>query len=178
MKILKKIAVAIAVLFALYLVVCAFGDKTFQAEESIVIDAPANEIYDNLADFKNHTEWGSWFRLDPNMTIEYVNDGKGIGGKSIWKSEHAKVGNGSQEFVTLEPNKYIRTKLNFAEDDQDNYASFTLTSEGKSTKVAWIMEPSEVPFMGRGFMLLMNFEGMVSESFQEGLRNMKEIIEA
>ena len=177
MRSLKIILGILAALLIIYLVLCTMGLKRVDVQRSAIIDAPANVIFSNVNDMAKWTEWGSWYKQDPNMKITLTDNTVGQGAKSTWESE--KLGNGNQEIIKVVPNELIQTKMQF--DGWEGYSFADIIFDkisDKQTKVTWTLKgDTDVPFLYRGMMKLMGFEGMIGKDYDSGLANLKALSE-
>jgi hypothetical protein len=72
----------------------------------------------------------------------------------------------------------IRIKLEFVKPfSATNTAEFTFKPEGDRTTVTWSMT-GENNFVGKAVGLLMNMDRMVGAQFEQGLAQMKSVVEA
>ena len=72
---LKILLTAVVVLL---IAMFAIG-KAYHFEKSIVINAPAEKIYQNMNSMKAFNRWNPWMELDPNMTVEYSGNSGQVG---------------------------------------------------------------------------------------------------
>lgn len=178
MKIVKKIVIAIVVLIILALVIGFFSPRNVTLERSISIDASPASIYEEINGFKSFNKWSPWAKIDPENT-DYTYDGPdtGVGSKMSWTSTNDQVGVGSQEIVESIPNEKVRTMLIFGDYPDPNYANFIITGDGESSAVLWTFEGDmgSNP-IGKLFGLFM--ESMLGPSYEEGLQNLKSLVES
>jgi uncharacterized membrane protein len=170
---------AIGGLIALVLIIAAFSKKDFAVERSITVNKPLPETYDFLTSLKKQDQWSKWTQLDPNMKKTYIGEDKTVGFISKWESDHKQVGEGEQEIVKLIPNQRIETQLRFLKPMKSiANAYFTIAAEGdEHTRVAWGFT-SRTPWPFNAFMLFFNMENAIGKDFDEGLGNMKRMVEA
>lgn len=179
MKILKYLLIALGILFAVYLVLCAIGPKDMKASQSMLINAAPDAVFEEYADFSKWMGWSPWHKMDPGMKSTVTGEPGTVGHKQAWTSENQSVGNGSQTFVEIRPNQYVKSEMRFMGEDSDPaYGEFTLKPEGGGTMVTWAMDGGETPFMMRGMMKLMNFQAIIEKQFNDGLTDLKKIAEA
>lgn len=174
MKALKIIGGIIAVLLAIYLIMCAMGPSKYEGSATVKMDAPVAVVYDVVSDMTTWENWIPWKKQDPSMVLTMGKKTKGMGASYSWTSD--MMGGGSSEVVEAETNKSMRNKLSFEGFDGDSYGvwKFEETGEGKSS-TTWSMESeSTIPFPMRGMMLM--GESM-EETFTKGLNSIKEIAE-
>ena len=176
MKFLKWLLIIVLVLVGLFVIFNATQESKLSIEESIVIDAPASQVYGEIIDFKGWDNWSAWNKLDSNMEQSYEGEMGQVGYKNSWKSNHPQVGNGSQEVVEVRKNEYMRAKMRFEGFEVDNFATFELAEEEGKTTVVWSFEGGETPFMMRFMNALI--EPAIRESFKSSLKDLKEVVES
>lgn len=176
MKFLKITLVGIAALLATYLLFCSIGISKFNVSRSVDINAPSENVYAMIYDYKKWPEWSPWAQRDKKMENKYTGNPGEIGHKNTWIS--ASEGSGSQEIVEVRNNEYIKSKLVFTDFDGETFTELILKPEGNKTKVTWTMNGSEFPFIFRGFMYLMGGNKMIEKDYDEGLANLKKVVEA
>lgn len=165
-------------LIALILIIAALSKKNFAVERSIIVNKPVSETFDFLSSLETQNKWSKWSLIDPEMKIAYIGTDKTIGFISRWESKHKQVGEGEQEIKKLIANQRIETELRFLKPMKSiANAYFTLVEAGENqTKVAWGFT-STTPWPFNAFMLFFNMENAVGKDFEEGLGNMKKMIE-
>ena len=174
MKILKVIGVILVILIGGYLVAAIVAPSSLVVERSIVIDAPASQVYPNVVCFKNWEPWNPWDAMDSTNTNSYSGEECGVGAIYAWEGK--QTGSGSQEIVEVRENEYIKATLLFTgvEEPQVSEWFFEETEEG--TKVTWNYIGTEVSFFNRPANLMGEyFLGMAYES---GLAALKEVAES
>ncbi|WP_343747590.1 SRPBCC family protein [Fluviicola sp.] len=170
---------ALAGIIALVLIIAAFSKKDFAVERTITVNKPLPETYDFLSSLQKQDQWSKWTQLDPNMKKSYIGTDKTVGFISKWESNHKQVGEGEQEIKKLVPNERIENEIRFMKPMKSvANAYFTVQEPGENqTKVAWGFT-STTPWPFNAFMLFFNMENAVGKDFEEGLSNMKKMIEA
>lgn len=170
---MKKVFKILLTIIALLVIAMFAIGKDYHFEKSIVINAPAEKVYQHINSSKAFNEWNPWMKLDPNLEVTYTGVSGQVGDKYCWKSEKREVGNGCQEITALIPNKKQSTKMVF--EGQGNATSnITLTPEGNQTKVTWDMD-SEFAYpmnLMKPFM-----DSMMDKPYSEGLAKLKELCE-
>jgi effector-binding domain-containing protein len=176
MKILKITLIGIAALLAAYVLCCTLGISKFKTSKSVLINATPEQVFSEINDYKKWPAWSPWAKRDKKMENVYTGNPGEIGHKNAWKSK--SEGNGSQEIVEVRNNEYTKSKLLFTDWDGETFTEFILKPEGDKTNVTWTMEGSEFPFMARGFIFLMGGNKMIEKDYEEGLANLKSIVES
>ena len=174
MRILKVIMIIIAVFALIILGGILVLPSASHVERSTVIDAPRSEVYAALNGFENFNKWSPWAQIDPDNT-EYSFEGPstGVGAKMSWTSTNSDVGSGSQEIVESTDSE-IKVEMYFDGFDDPAYAAYVLEDEGAGTKVTWTFD-TELSGFGKFWGLMM--DGMLGPQYDQGLSNMKSMIE-
>lgn len=159
----------------LLLVIGMLLPATTHVERAIVINAPQEQVFSFVNDYRKFNLWSPWYRRDPDTSYEYSGPDSGVGSKMSWASEHEGVGTGSQEIVESEPHRYVKTLLDFGEQGQAE-ASYTLKSADEGTEIIWALDMEHGwNLVSRLFGLMM--DGLVGPDYEDGLRNLKEVVE-
>lgn len=175
MKLLKKIAIALAVLFVLYIIVACFLPSKIRVQRSLVINAPSSVIFEQVNNFHNWTKWSYWDNIDPEMQSTYEGPESGAGAVHNWTSKNKDVGNGSITIIDSKPNSFILTDLNF-EGMGVSHGGWTITDTVGGTVVTTYME-MEMGLMGRVFPGLM-MDSFLGGDFAKTLEGLKKLCES
>lgn len=176
MKTFLKIIGVIFLLIVVYAVIAiaAFG-KVYRYEKSMVMNAPAEKVWQQISSMKAFNQWNPWMKLDPAMKITYTGNSGEVGDKYCWDSSNDNAGAGCQEIKELVLNKRQKTEMIFKRPfDGQATSEIILSPEGNATKVTWTMETEQDPMMKimRPFM-----DYQMGKSYEEGLNNLKNLVE-
>lgn len=168
---LKKIGIAAAVLLVVLVGVVAMQPATFRVERSLVVNTPADVLFDQVNTMKNRQAWYPWDKLDPNMKRTYSGPESGVGASYAW-SGNDDVGSGEQTIRESVLNQKVVDDLHFITPfEAQNVSMITFAPEGTSTRVTWAMEGKNA-FMGKAFSLVMDMDSMVGKDFEQGLASL------
>lgn len=177
-KILIWTAAIIAILVIGFVVVVVMRPDDFRVQRSETMAATADEVFAQVNDFHNWEAWSPWLELDPNAKTTFEGPTAGEAAVFRW-SGNDQVGEGSMTIVESRQSERIRIKLEFAKPMQDaSDVEFTFQPEGGQTKVSWIMSGKNEDFMSKAICLVMNMEDYIGTKYEEGLANMKRIVES
>jgi len=178
MKTLKWILIVVASAIALGLVVALFVKSDYAVEKQIVINKPANEVYNYVVLLKNQNNYSKWANSDPAMEKTFRGVDGTVGFVSAWKSKDKNVGAGEQEIIRIEPGKRIDYELRFKEPMEDtNMAHMTIESIGTNkTLVKWGFD-GKMPYPTNIMLLFLDFDKMIGGDFEFGLNKLKAILE-
>ncbi|MEM8592605.1 MAG: SRPBCC family protein [Pseudomonadota bacterium] len=161
------------------LVIAAAGSlllpKVVTVERSVMINAPAAEIFPLVNSMQRTVEWSPWLERDPDVENSFTGPEAGVGNKMAWASDQADVGTGTQEIVESIENEKVVTALDFGAQGLAT-AEFTLAAQGDATEVTWslITDTGYNP-MSRIFGMML--DGFVGPDYEKGLANLKSVAE-
>lgn len=177
---MKKLLLLIAALIAVFCVYVALQPADMRVARSAVMAAAPEAIFPHINSLKKFNDWSPWAKLDPNATMTYSGPDQGEGATAEWKGNH-EVGAGTMVIVGSTPAKAVEMKLEFVEPWPGTAdVQMTLAPKGaNATEVTWAMDTTH-GFVDRAMCILLRMdpENMVGEKYEEGLANLKKIVEA
>src|SRR5581483_1311486 len=170
------IAVVLAIIIAIVLVLASTKPDTFRIQRTAVMNAPADNIFPLIADFREWLNWSPWEGKDPALKRTYSGAERGRGAVYAWDG-NKNVGAGRMEILEAsEPSKVV-INLDFLKPfEAHNTAEFTMLPQGGATNVVWVMH-GPAPFMSKLMQVFMNMDRMIGRDFETGLANLKTITE-
>jgi Polyketide cyclase / dehydrase and lipid transport len=175
-KVLLSVATIVAVLVIGFVVVVAMQPSEFHVERSATMDAPAETVFAQINDFHKWDAWSPWLNIDPAAKTSYEGPSAGEGAVFRWAG-NADVGEGSMTIVESRPNERVRINLHFIKPFEDTAPTeFVLKGDGNQTTVTWTMDGKN-NFLSKVFCLFMSMDKMIGSKYEEGLANMKAIVE-
>ncbi len=178
MKITKFVLIAIAGLIVILLIVALFTKKEYGVIREVTINKPKSEVFEYVKLLKNQENFSVWAKMDPKMKKDYRGTDGTVGFVSSWDSKMKDVGKGEQEILKIAEGERIDYELRFIEPFASTSLAY-ITSEGVSetqTKVKWGFT-GKMNYPMNLLMLTMDMEGMIGKDFQDGLNNLKAILE-
>lgn len=161
-----------------FLLVAAAGfllPQQQRVERSIVIAAPAEEVFKQLDGAKAFQAWSPWASLDQDMKVSYFGPDFGPGSKMTWESNNPGVGSGSWVVVDSKENSQVRIALDFGGQGQAE-SWFKLQAVPGGTKVTWGFETdSGMNPIHRWFGLML--DKWVGGDYEKGLKQLKAKLE-
>ncbi|XDD53875.1 SRPBCC family protein [Leptospira sp. WS4.C2] len=179
MTIGRKISIGIIGIIAIPLVVALFLPSQYQVERSIDITKPASDVFVYIRLLKNQDQYSVWAKKDPNMKKIYTGQDGTVGFISRWESLDKEVGIGEQEIKMINVDALeMETELRFFEPFEGTERSYMKVSslDQKKSKVIWGFDGS-MPYPSNLMLVFMNFEEMIGKDFEEGLSNLKVVLE-
>jgi effector-binding domain-containing protein len=145
----------------------------FQIERSIVIEAPAKQIFETLVDFKTWTTWSPWLIADPEAKVTVSSDSASVGSTYAWLGKI--TGEGQMKHRSLRPHSLIEDDLNFVKPFKSSAnVTLQLSPVGSGTKVTWGMNSSLPWFL---FFMVPMMKTLIAMDYARGLAMLKEWIE-
>lgn len=177
---LRFLLVAAAIVVVIVVAILAYASTrpgTFRVARSAHIDAPPEDIYPLIADFRAWTAWSPYETRDPDMKRTYGGADEGVGAAYAWDG-NKNIGSGNMKIVETDKPSRIVIDLNFtAPMKANNTAIFTLVPQEGGTLVTWSME-GEANLMAKLVQLFMDMDKMVGTDFEAGLAKLKSQAEA
>ena len=167
----------VGALFLLFVILALIAPKSYHVERSIMISKPLPQVFNYLRCIKNQNDWSPWKKKDPNMKQEFIGTDGEVGFISKWEG-NKDVGTGEQEIVNIIDNQIVEAQLRFFKPWKSESDAFTKVSEESNgqTKVTWgFSGKNKVPI--NIFMMLYNVDKHVGKDFEEGLSELKTILE-
>ncbi|MBQ0736320.1 SRPBCC family protein [Aquimarina celericrescens] len=174
MKIIKYLFFLLLLVIIGGAVYVATIDGEFQVEESRVIEAPDELLFNTVNEYKTWEKWGPWMDDSDDLIMEYPEKTSGAGASYSWKSEIQ--GDGMMEtekavpFTSIDQNIVFVTPM--GESKSDVYWKFEKI-DGKKTKVTWGMKGKQ-SFMEKAFWVTQDstISQMLRPMYQKGLEKL------
>lgn len=168
----------IAAIIALLIFLIALGPKSYDVHRDIVIQRPLAEVFQYLKLIKNQENWGPWAKRDPGMKKYETGIDGTVGYISGWESDHKQVGSGEQEIEKIVENESVICELRFLKPWKSVSKGYLKVSEvnENETRVVWGFHGKNNMPMSI-MMLFINMEKAIGKDFEEGLQDLKRILE-
>ncbi len=175
MKFIKILFLLVAILFGVWVVLCLMGPKSFSTSRSVSIEASPEVIFPLVSNLSEWSNWSPWEHRDSTMVITLTSQTIGTGAEMRWTSE--VMGDGSMRITETVANEKVSTALAFSDWDNESYSDLILKPQDGRTEVIWTMEAGALPFLARGFMVLLNPVDAIHTDYDYGLAEIKRIAE-
>jgi hypothetical protein len=178
MKVLKIIGLILLGIIALVLITGLFVNGKYDVEREVTIEKPKQEVFDYVKYLKNQDNYSVWAKKDPSMKKEFTGEDATVGCISSWESTDPDVGKGEQKITGIKDGDRIDYELHFIEPfESTDYAYMTTAAVNDSvTSVKWGFN-GEMKYPMNLMMLFMDMEEMLAPDLQNGLNNLKSILE-
>lgn len=172
----KKIFLGLAAIVVVFVVVVALQPAELHVARSATISAPPAAVFEQVNDFHHWQDWSPWAKLDPAAKNSFEGASSGTGAIFRWNGNN-DVGEGSSTITESRPDELVRIKLEFVRPFAGtNDVAFTFKPVGDQTTVTWSMT-GQKNFMAKAIGLFMDCEEMCGTQFDQGLANMKSVVE-
>ena len=169
--------IALAAIVVVFGAVVAMQPSEFRVARSATIAAPAPVVFAQVDDFKKWRTWSPYDRLDPAMKKTYEGAPAGTGASYAWIGNR-QAGEGRATITESRPNDLIRIKLDFVKPFGGTaFAEFAFKPEGERTTVEWSLSGRN-SFLAKAVHLFMDMDKMVGGQFEDGLTQLKSVVEA
>lgn len=168
----KKILAVLAVLILGFVGLVASRPATFEIKRSLLINAPPDVVYAQVANFNAWQAWSPWDAMDPAMKRTYDGPASGVGAHYAWEGND-KVGKGEMKITDAKPGEHLGIDLHFIVPfEANNRTDFEFAKTGEGTTVTWLMSGKN-NFGAKAATLFMDMDKMVGADFEKGLASMK-----
>ncbi len=164
-------------IIATILVLTLIAPKNYNVERSVNINRPLPEVFQYLKFIKNQNDWSPWKKKDPDMKQEYIGTDGEVGFMSKWEG-NKEVGTGEQEIKRIVDNETIDVQLRFFKPWKSQSDAYTRVKDlgNGETKVTWGFTGKNKP-PSNIFFLFFSMDKTVGKDFEEGLAELKVILE-
>jgi uncharacterized protein YndB with AHSA1/START domain len=171
---LVRLLVGVTLLAGILLAVSFTLPNQITVARSVDINAPEADIFPFLNSPRKFNEWSPWAARDKEMVYTFSGPPAGKGARMTWKSN--EFGEGTQEIIESEPNKFIKVALDFG-DQGGGTSYYRLTPQGAGTRVTWGFDTvtGNNPMMR--WMGLM-FDRWIGSDYEDGLARLARQVEA
>lgn len=178
MKILKKIGLGLLAIIVLLLVVAIFMKKDYAVEREVTINKPVADVFNYVKNIKNQNYFSVWNMKDPNSKMDYKGTDGTVGFIASWDSQNDEVGKGEQEIKSITEGSRIEMELRFTRpfEATDNAYMTTEAAGENQTKVKWGFT-GKMAYPMNLMLVMMDMEGMIGKEMDEGLNNLKTLLE-
>lgn len=151
-------------------------EGSFQVEESKLIQAPSEMLFDEVNNLETWEKWSPWTKMDSTMIITYAEKTLGEGAGYSWKSDKM---NGSIATTKVIPGNSINQEIIFntplGESQSHVYWKFEKMENG--TKVTWGMK-GEQRFWEKAYQLTQDSTASqrIRPMLQAGLTNLEAFV--
>jgi hypothetical protein len=173
---LKIIGLGVVLVVGIVLAVAATRPNDFRVQRSASIKAPPEKIFPHIDDLHAFNTWNPFNKKDPNVKGSYSGAASGPGSAYAFEG-NKDVGRGRIEITDSRPASEVRMNLHIlAPMEGRSVVEFTLHPKGDSTSVSWAIH-GPMPYLSKVFSLFCDMDAMIGKEFENGLADLKTIVE-
>lgn len=148
-----------------------------KVERSVQIQASAAAVYQQIAELESFNKWSVWAQNDSTLKNVITGQDGTVGASSQWTGDPTISGEGKITILKLNAPNEIEQELHFmAPHNQKAQSRFVLTENNGFTTVTWtIIVPTPRPW--NIFNLFHSMDKEMGKDFDQGLNNLKQIVE-
>lgn len=178
MRIFKTILISLLGIIALVLFIALFVPKEYNVEREVIIKQPGKVVFDYIKLLKNQENYTVWSKMDANMKRGFKGTDGTVGAVATWESQNKNVGTGEQEILAITEGKRIDYELRFLVPFKSTNKAYMITDfvSPNETKVKWGFN-GKMTYPMNVMLLFMNMEKMLGKDLQDGLNNLKAVLE-
>ena len=151
--------------------------SAYTVRRSTTIGVPPDQVYEQIADFRNWTKWSPWEGLDPNMEHFYSGASAGKGSTYRW-SGNRQAGQGRMEILEAESPSHLLIDLVFEKPwKSHSVTEFTIEEAASGSEVTWAMT-GPMTLAARVMGIFKSMDRMLGPDFEKGLDRLRTNLEA
>jgi hypothetical protein len=148
------------------------------AQRSIDIAAPPDQIFAVVGDLRRGKEFSPWAEIDPNARYDFERPEPGIGQKMSWQSTHPDVGSGTMTVTEHEPEHRMAAALDLGDMGRATTSFDLVPISGGGTSVTWGFKAALTNPLERWMCLFLDFDSLIGKDYEKGLAKLKTLLES
>ncbi len=173
MKLAVRLAQIVVVLSLLVVVIGFLLPQQQRVERSIVINAPATQVFPWVNSAKAFHRWSPWAESEPDLMVSWFGPEQGKGAGMKWES--MRSGPGSWTITHVVDGKRVDVALEFGGQNKAT-SWFELAPVVGGTQVTWGFETDAgMNPIHRWFGLML--DDWVGQDYERGLHRLQETVE-
>ena len=178
MSALLIILIVLIIAILVVLVIAASSSNEYTIERSIIINKPAQKVFDFVKYLKNADQYNKWVMADPNLRKNYTGEDGTVGFISAWDSDMKQVGKGAQEIINIDEGKRVDYEIRFEKPFKGTSFAHIITEpvSDNQTMVKWVFNGvRNLPM--KIFHLLFSLQKALGKDLATSLSNLKALLE-
>jgi hypothetical protein len=175
-KFVTRLAVLFVSMIAALSLIISLQPSAYSVERSATMAAAPAEVFAQVNDLQAWDAWSPWKKLDPQAKATISNPSAGQGATFTWAG-NAEVGEGKLTIVASKLDELVDIEQAFVKPMEGKARMvFTFAPEGDGTKLTWKLHGTN-DFMGKAVCLFADMDAFLGGAFEEGLANIKAVVE-
>lgn len=162
-------------LFSAVFIIAALMPSSYSIQKSIVVNAPPQKIFENVADLNRYKDWNPWQKMEPQSKTTITGTPATPGHKFEWEGK--KIGMGSLTIRDVKPYTDVHIDLEFLKpwkSKANDIWKFEATGSNQ-VKITWSNNGPLAYPMARLMSPMINKN--LNAQFEAGLKSLKELCE-
>ncbi|WP_437203656.1 SRPBCC family protein [Planctomicrobium sp. SH664] len=156
---------------------CCCSRTNCAVTRKITIAAPPAVVFPHVNNLHLWNAWSPWAKLDPEAKYKFEGPEAGAEAKMAWAG-NSQVGEGTMTIIESDPDKRVLIRLNFVVPMEcTTDTQFVLAPEGEQTELTWSTWGPNT-FVTKAMGLFVNMDKLMGDQFEQGLKNLKTLVEA
>ncbi|WP_374605330.1 SRPBCC family protein [Arenimonas sp.] len=149
--------VSLLIVAVLFVVIALFLPASRTVSHSVETNRPMSTVTDVLTSYTRFRDWNALVNHDPRMKFDVSGPESGVGATLAFRSDDARVGNGSWKLVEFEPGEKIVYELDTEGRGTNKRMTFDLERTGQRKQNVKITQTYTVDY---GWDLLGRYAGL------------------
>jgi hypothetical protein len=161
----------------LFFIIAAMVGTAWSYEQSILINASLDKVWDHVRNLHAINQWNPWMGLDPDMTLQYSGADGTPGASFSWDSVVKNVGAGGQTILSVVDRSELSTRVDFLRPfKSEGFADFKVIPDKGATRASWSIR-SKMPYPINIVKVFGGIQRNMGRDFGKGLNKLKTICE-
>lgn len=174
---IQKLFIALVVMALLIVVIGMLLPDRFLIERSIIVAAPAERVFEPIADLRQWPTWTTWNTTNyPSMTWTYDGASIGVGASARW-TDPSMGGEGRMTVTDHQPDRVMSYEWTWAGGKQRSTGSLTLEPTEQGTRVKWSVQGDLSNIGQRYGYHVFQFAQTLGAQFDDSLEGLKRQVE-
>lgn len=170
---LRRVFATLLAIVVLVIVVGFLLPRQVVVERSLVIDQPADVIFEVMQDLRHFQQWSPWYAANPEAGYRLEGPAAGPGATLVW-SDDGGSGAGRLWIVATDRPSRIDMRMELGDSEVETW--FGIEPEGLAQRVSWGMQMEVGTFDLTGRYLGLMLPGLVGRSYSDGLERLADYL--
>jgi hypothetical protein len=174
---MQKILVGLIATIGSFVVLILLQPSEYRVSRTMVMSAPAPDVFAQIDDFHRWQAWSPWAKRDPKAKASFDGPTSGKGAVFAWSGNN-EVGEGRMTLTDSRPGEAVKIKTDFVKPFVGtSYSDFSLKPEGGATSVSWTIS-GQNDFIAKLICLFVSMDKVLGGEMEKGLASIKQLVEA
>ncbi|MEE4639334.1 MAG: SRPBCC family protein [Wenzhouxiangella sp.] len=167
---LRRLFAVLLALAILTVLIGFFLPRVTVVQRSLVIDRPADVVFEVLQDLRHFPQWSPWFERVPEAGFRLEGPPRGVSSTLVWSDESGR-GGGRLWITAVTPPRRIDLRMELGETETEGFFLIEpATVDGQEVTWGLRVEAGRFDLVGRYMSLLL--PGLVGPEYAKGLERL------